>query len=73
VIVGLIIGVLSGALASTILKLRIRGIPTDAFLGAIGFIATLIGCPLIVSGLIAVFLPALHQFVRFKRMAAARK
>jgi hypothetical protein len=68
VAIGLVIGVLAGTLACTMLKRRIEGIGKDAMLGAVGFGSTLIGCPLIAAILIAAVLPVLHQFIRFKRV-----
>jgi H+/Cl- antiporter ClcA len=45
--VGGIIGTLAGMAFSTVLKIGIRGAAKDAFLGAIGFVATVIGCAII--------------------------
>jgi uncharacterized membrane protein YeaQ/YmgE (transglycosylase-associated protein family) len=95
-VLGSIIGVLSGMLASKVFKLRMQGITKDAFTGAIGSVAAVIACavvpwprntiseslgaglrvetimnrfqhPYLLATLVAVIVPALHQFIRFRK------
>jgi uncharacterized membrane protein YeaQ/YmgE (transglycosylase-associated protein family) len=77
---GLIIGVVAGALASITLKLPVQGMIKDAFLGAIGFLivwliitTTRYQHPFVAATIVAVILPACHQFVRLKHLNSAQK
>jgi hypothetical protein len=45
--VGGIIGTLAGVAFSTVLKIGLRGVTKDAFLGAIGSVASVIGCAIV--------------------------
>jgi hypothetical protein len=72
----------SGVLVSMILKLRVRGnaIAKDAFLGATASVITVYALghlgfeySFVTAILVAVLLPALHEFYRYKRMRAGAK
>jgi hypothetical protein len=81
-IIGLIVGALSGIVVSLILKLRVQGIATDAFLGAIGFaVTTIVGATMpwppkivtVAASIAAVILPALHQWFRLRHLETQAK
>ncbi|HYR89981.1 MAG TPA: hypothetical protein VE422_38275 [Terriglobia bacterium] len=78
----LFVGVLTGFVVSFILKLPRKGLVTDALLGFMGFATTFIAFilvpwprnidPRIPAFFVAVALPALHQFFRFRRISEAK-
>jgi uncharacterized membrane protein YeaQ/YmgE (transglycosylase-associated protein family) len=83
-VIGMLIGVLAGFLASLALKLRRRWVALDALLGLVGFYIGLVVCGLIpfelpstlgflVAGIFGAALPILRQVFRFKRLKSAPK
>ncbi len=75
-VLGLFAGLFTGFVVSVILKVPKQGLVKDALLGFMGFTTTFIVCiivplpqnfePFIAAIIVAVALPALHQFFRFK-------
>jgi hypothetical protein len=72
-VVGMVIGTLTGLLASLVTGFGWKSILKDAFLGWIGLVAGFFGCTpwpryaIAVAIATAVLLPALHEVYRFTR------